>query len=151
MSNKLLDINTLNAIKTYINNGSVHTIMNASSVAGSTTSGSQKSVRWYVSGVDGITNPTNGMKIAIKIPLSGNSSGVALSLNGNVKANYHPVLYNASTLSSQYSEGLIKVLIYDESQSANIYLDSGVSVSVTGCWKCEGDYTIDAPQIKRYI
>ncbi len=141
---KLLNGNALKAIRTYINNNAIHTIMSASSVAGSTTSGSQLSVRWYVSGINSITAPFDGMKISIKIPRVGNSSGVVLSINGNTNADYHPVLYNASLLTSHYAAGLVKVLVYDASASATVYLSSGTAISITGCWKCEGDYNTNS-------
>ena len=51
-----------------------------STVAGSATSGSYKSVRWYVSSCEGVTVPYDGMRIAIKIPLAGvGTAGAILS------------------------------------------------------------------------
>lgn len=117
-------------------------LTNVSSVAGSSTSGSYLSVRWYVSGAEGVSEPYDGMRILVKVPRAGvSTAGVVLSLNGNTQADYHPVAYNVSTvLSSHYAAGAMKLLVYDASASMACYLTSNTSTTVTGVWKCEGDY-----------
>lgn len=128
------------ATQNTLKNTGVFTAMSVSSIGGSTNP--QLSVRWYVSGIEGITAPFNGMKIAIKIPRVGTSTaGAILSLNGNVNDNYHPVLYNASTmLTNHFPVDSIKTFIYDANASANCYKTSGTVTSVTGVWKAESDY-----------
>ena len=123
-------------------NDSVYSVMNASSVAGSTTSGAVLSVRWYVSGVDGITTPYNGMKIAIKIPRAGVSTGGALlSINGNTDADYHPVAYNVNTVfTSHYAVNTIKYLTYDATATMTGYVSAGTATTITGVWKFDADY-----------
>ena len=116
-------------------------LMSASSVAGS-SSKPYLSVRWYVSDVDGITTPYDGMRIAIKIPRVGvSTAGVVLSINGNNDADYHPVLYNSSLLTSHYGANSVKFLVYDANSSAGTYVNSGNSaVTVQGVWRCDADY-----------
>lgn len=123
-------------------NDSVYTVMSFSTVAGSSTSGSVKSVRWYVSGVEGITTPYNGMKLAVKIPLAGVSTGgVILSINGNNDADYHPVAYNVNTVfTSHFAVNTIKYLTYDANQTMACYKTAGTSVTITGVWKFDADY-----------
>ena len=123
-------------------NDSVYSVMSLSTVAGSSTSGSVKSVRWYVSGVEGITTPYNGMKLAVKIPLAGVSTGgVILSINGNNDADYHPVAYNVNTVfTTHYGVGTIKYLTYDANQTMACYKTTGTSVTITGVWKFDADY-----------
>ena len=117
-------------------------ITNASSVAGSSASGAYLSVRWYVSGADGVTAPYDGMRIMLKIPRAGvSTAGVVLSLNGNNAADYHPVAYNVSTtFTSHYAVGSYKVFTYDASARMGCYLTSNTAGFVTGVWKAEADY-----------
>ena len=121
---------------------SVYTISSLSTVAGSATSGSVLSVRWYVSGVNGITTPYDGMKIVVKIPLVGVATGgVILSLNGNNANDYHPVSYNNTTvLTGHYPVNTYKMFTYDATASMTCYKTSGTSVPVTGVWKGESNY-----------
>ena len=111
-------------------------------VAGNGNSGSYKSVRWYVSGVEGVTTPYNGMKIAIKVPLSGvGTAGAVLSINGNTDAEYHPLAYNVNTvLTTHFPVNSIKVFIYDANQTMDAYLTSNTKVTITGVWKAESNY-----------
>lgn len=121
----------------------LYTIMSATSVAGSGSSGSYLSVRWHVNGVGGITTPFDGMKIAIKIPKAGvSTAGVVLSLNGNTNASdYHPVAYNVNTVfTTHFGVGAIKVLVYDATATMACYLTSNTKTTVTGVWKFDADY-----------
>ena len=111
-------------------------------VAGNGNSGSYKSVRWYVSGVEGVTTPYNGMKIAIKVPLAGvGTAGAVLSINGNTDAEYHPLAYNVNTvLTTHFPVNSIKVFIYDANQTMDAYLTSNTKKTITGVWKAESNY-----------
>lgn len=113
-----------------------------STVAGSSSSGSYKSVRWYVSDCEGVTAPYNGMRIAIKIPLAGvGTAGAMLSINGNNDADYHPLAYNVNTvLTTHFPVNSIKVFVYDASATMTCYKTAGTSVSVTGVWKADANY-----------
>lgn len=121
------------------------TVCNAgtlSTVAGSSTSGSVLSVRWYNSGINGITTPYDGMKIMIKIPLVGvATAGVILSINGNNADDYHPVAYNVSTvLTTHYAVNSYKIFTYDATAKMTCYKTAGTSTTVTGVWKGEANY-----------
>ena len=122
---------------------SVFTVLSGiSTLAGSSSSSSYKSVRWYVSEVSGITEPYDGMKLAIKVPLAGvRTAGAVLSINGNADASYHPLAYNVNTpLTTQFLVDSIKIFTYDAAQSMDCYLASGTKVTVTGVWKAESNY-----------
>lgn len=121
-------------------------------VAGSGTSGSYLSVRWYVNGVEGITAPYDGMKIAIKVPLAGvATAGAMLSINGNNANDYHPIAYNVSTVfTTHFPVGCIKVFIYDASATMACYKTSNTKVTVTGVWKGEGDYNSNSTSYLSY-
>lgn len=113
-----------------------------STVAGSATSGAYLSVRWYVSGVDDINEPYDGMKIAVKIPLAGvGTAGAILSINGNNADDYHPVAYNVNTVfTTHFPVNSIKIFTYDANQSMNCYKTSNTAVSVKGVWKADSNY-----------
>ena len=122
---------------------SVFTVLSGiSTLAGSSSSSSYKSVRWYVSDVSGITEPYDGMKLAIKVPLAGvKTAGAVLSINGNADSSYHPLAYNVNTpLTTQFLVDSIKIFTYDAAQSMDCYLASGTKVTVTGVWKAESNY-----------
>ena len=105
-----------------------------STTAGSSSSSSYKSVRWYVSGIEGITEPYDGMKLAIKIPLAGvATAGAVLSINGNTDAEYHPLAYNVNTvLTTHFPVNSIKIFTYDAAQKMDCYLASKTKVTITG-------------------
>ncbi len=121
-------------------------------VAGSGTSGSYLSVRWYVSGVEGITAPYDGMKIAIKVPLAGvSTAGAMLSINGNNANDYHPIAYNINTaFTTHYGVNSIKVFIYDASATMACYKTSNTKSTVTGVWKGEADYNSNTTSYLSY-
>lgn len=123
----------------------VYNLMSPSSVAGSSTSGSYLSVRWYASGVDGasnITTPYNGMKVLVKIPRAGvSTAGVVMSLNGNTNAEYHPVALNVnSVLTSHFPVNSMKVFVYDATATMSCYITSNTATTITGVWKAEANY-----------
>ena len=138
--NSVYDIDLPDNNPTKLN--TVYSIMSANSVAGNTTAETYLSVRWYVSGVEGITTPYDGMKIVLKIPRVGASTvGVVLSLNGNTNADYHPVAYNVSgVLTNPFAANSIKLLTYDANATMDCYITSGTKSTITGVWKTEADY-----------
>lgn len=113
-----------------------------SSVAGNANSGSYLSVRWYVSGANGVTAPYDGMRIMVKIPRAGvGTAGAVLSLNGNTAADYHPVAYNINTVfTTHYAVDSYKIFVYDANASMACYLTSNTKTTVTGVWKGEANY-----------
>ena len=120
----------------------IHDIFGASTLAGSATSGEYLSVKWYTVGVDGITEPFDGMKIMVKIPMVGvGTAGVVLSLNGNYNDSYHPCAYNVSTvLTTHFPLNSYKIFTYNASATMACYLTSNTKTTVTGVWIAEADY-----------
>ena len=139
---KVLDESSLSAIKSYVDKNGIPTLSTLSTVAGSGSSSSYKSVRWYVSGVDGVTAPYDGMKVAIKVPLAGvSTAGVVFSLNGDTDADYHPVAYNVNTvLTTHYPVNTYKIFVYDASATMTCYITAKTAVTITGVWKGESNY-----------
>lgn len=125
-----------------LDNNAVYNAGTLTTVAGNGNSGSYLSVRWYNSGINGITTPYDGMKIMIKIPLAGvGTAGAMLSINGNTDSEYHPLAYNVSTvLTSHYAVNSYKIFTYDASAKMDCYKTSNTKVNVTGVWKGEANY-----------
>jgi hypothetical protein len=85
-----------------------------------------------------ITELYDGLTIAYKIPVAGNSKGVCLNLNST---GYHPVVYNvSSTISTRYSVNSVIILIYDSTVSASVYENSATTSTIEGVWRCVNDY-----------
>lgn len=102
--------------------------------AGSSTSGAYLAAKWAVANVNGITTPVDGMTIAVRVPLAGNSGGILLSINGGTT--YYPIVRNVNTLvTTQYAVGSTLVLTFNSTQTASPYTSSGVASTVTGCWQ----------------
>lgn len=102
--------------------------------AGSSTSGSYLAAKWAVANVNGITTPVDGMTIAVRVPLAGNSGGVLLSIDGGTK--YYPIVRNVNTLvTTTYAVGSTVILTFNATQTASPYLTAGTETSVTGCWQ----------------
>ena len=143
MPNSIQVIGSVNVSGTVHPVDKVFTLLSGiSTVAGSSSSSSYKSVRWYVSGIEGITEPYDGMKIAIKVPLAGvATAGAVFSINGDLDANYHPLAYNVNTvLTTHFPVNSIKIFTYDASQTMDCYLASKTKVTITGVWKAESNY-----------
>lgn len=120
---------------------SVYSLMNVSSIAGTSSANPRRSARWYVNNVCGITTPYDGMKIAVKIPIPGDGyAGLVLSINGNNDEDYHPVLYNNQTITSHYPADTVKYFVYDAEGVSLVYLEDNVRVSITGVWKADANY-----------
>lgn len=118
------------------------TVTGLSTVAGNGTSGSYLSVRWYCSGVEGLTAPYDGMRLMIKIPLAGvATAGAMLSINGNTASEYHPLAYNKNTVfTTHYAVDTYKIFVYDASATMTAYKTSGTPTTITGVWKAESNY-----------
>ena len=102
--------------------------------AGSSTSGSYLAAKWAVANVNGITTPVDGMTIAVRVPLAGNSGGVLLSIDGGTT--YYPIVRNVNTLvTTTYAVGSTVILTFNSTQTASPYLTAGTETSVTGCWQ----------------
>ena len=109
--------------------------------AGSSTSGAYLAAKWAVADVNGITTPVNGMTIAVRVPLAGNSGGVLLSIDGGTT--YYPIVRNVSTLvTTNYAVGSTIILTFNSTQTAKPYLTAGTTTTVTGCWQI-ADYDGD--------
>lgn len=102
--------------------------------AGSSTSGAYLAAKWAVANVNGITTPVDGMTIAVRVPLAGNSGGVLLSIDGGTT--YYPVVRNVNTLvTTNYAVGSTIVVTFNSTQTASPYLTAGTTTSVKGCWQ----------------
>lgn len=120
---------------------SVYSLMDVSSIAGTSSSNPRRSAKWYVNNVCGVTTPYNGMKIAVKIPIPGDGyAGLVLSINGNNNEDYHPVLYNDQTMTTHYGTNTVKYFVYDANGSSLAYLEDNVRVQVNGVWKADANY-----------
>lgn len=108
--------------------------------AGNGTSGSYLSTKWSVAGVDGITTPFDGMKIAVRVPAVGvSTAGIVLSINGT-SGTYYPVVRLLNTaITTHYAVNSTMILTFNASQTATAYLTSNTKTTVTGCWQI-GDY-----------
>ena len=102
--------------------------------AGSSTSGSYLAAKWAVANVNGITTPIDGMTIAVRVPLAGNSGGILLSIDGGTK--YYPIVRNVNTLvTTNYGVGATIVLTFNSTQTAQPYTTSNTKETITGCWQ----------------
>lgn len=103
------------------------------------TSGSSSlSEKWVVNGVDGITEPFDGMLIAIRTPSRGLSSkGVVLSIDGGNNYNSLVIIENASVSSFSYEyENQTTILFsFNAVRARSAYLESNVETRITGCWE----------------
>ena len=107
-----------------------------------TTGTSLLSMKWVVNGVDGITQPFAGMSLKIQIPaISLLNTGAVLSIDGG--QTFHPVMQNRITnLTNMYTEESIVEFFYNDTATKDVYLESGVKVTLTGCWQVS-DYNAD--------
>lgn len=103
------------------------------------TSGSASlSEKWVVNGVDGITEPFDGMLLAIRTPSRGLSSkGVVLSIDGG--NNYNSLIIidyaGVSSFNYAYRNQTTILFSFNAVQSTSAYLESGVATTITGCWQ----------------
>ncbi len=132
----------LNVAKEYSNTVAIHSVMSATvKAAGSSTSGSYLATKWAVANVDGITVPTNGMTIALRVPAAGVSGGILLSIDNGTT--YYPIVRQVNSLvTTHYGKGATIVLTFNSTQTASPYTTSGKTATVTGCWQL-ADYDSD--------
>lgn len=124
---KLPNGNTYNVTLPLVSSGFTTT-------AGNSTSGSYLAAKWAVNGVNGITTPVDGMTIAVRVPLAGNSGGVLLSIDNG--SNYYPIVRNVNSLvTTQYGVGSTIVVTFNSTQTAKPYVTSNTATTVTGCWQ----------------
>ena len=77
---------------------------------GSGSSPRYKPYLWYCS-LD--HDPIDGEILVLKMPSAGNTAGVYLSINGNVIANYHPIVTNgADRLTTAFATDHVLILAY---------------------------------------
>ena len=88
----------------------------------------------------GITELYTGLCVRFLIPTAGHASGVTLSINGGEK---HKVLYNNTTLTTQYSVSTILNLTYDADTSGSYYSGSSTQATVQGVWRANAEYYKD--------
>ena len=103
-------------------------------IEGSGTSGEQLASKWHVANVDGITTPTDGMFIAIRVPAAGHAGGILLSINGGTT--YYPIVRNVNTIiTTHYAAGASVILTFNASATVSAYTTAGTKNTVTGCWQ----------------
>lgn len=97
--------------------------------------------KWSVPSVGGVTEPTDGMIIAVRTPNGGAGGGVLLSIDGG--SNYYPLLMNNNTIvKTVYSNNNTLILTFNPTATASVYITAGASTTVTGCWQI-ADYAED--------
>ena len=109
---------------------------------GSSTSGEYLSTKWSVTNANGITEPYDGMTIAIRVPSAGlSTAGVVLSIDEGTT--YHPIVRNVnSVLTTYYSVGSTIIVTYNSTQTATAYLTSNTKTTPAGVWQIS-DYDSD--------
>lgn len=142
----LVDIKQIKGLTEMLGTGLIRDYANVAGTAAVTTS-----PRW--SALYDVTDPevteyTDGMKVAIVVPVAGNGSyGTALQINS---LGYKPIVFaTSSMISTHYPVGGIIIARYNATQTAKIYLGSGhQNETVTGCWQVM-DYDADTTLIGR--
>lgn len=126
-----------------INAATCHAVMSGFTTTAGSASSPYLSVKWKISGINGITAPYDGMRVAIKIPLAGvGTAGVLMSIDGGTT--WHPVAYNINTvLTTHYPANTVKYFTYDASQTMTGYATAGTATTYTGVWKADADYNTD--------
>lgn len=100
---------------------------------------SDRSMKWTVNNIDGITKPFDGMVVALMIPKSPSTDespkNIAMSIDGGTE--YHPLIRNdRSPLKQKYfTEDDIILVAYNGSRQATVYLTAGKQTLITGCWQ----------------
>ena len=90
--------------------------------------------KWAVADIGGITTATDGMTVAVRMPTSGSSYGVNLSIDGG--NTYYPIVQNVNTsIRMSYSQGSTLILTFNASQEVRAYMTGNGMTTVTGCWQ----------------
>ena len=122
------------AVKEYADTTGLHYISPVTTAGAS--SSPYLSVKWQVDDVDGITTPTDGMRVACRVNRAGfGSSGVLLSIDGGTT--WHPVVVGTRTLFyNQHPVNSSIVLVYNATQTADGYSSaSATAETFTGVWQ----------------
>ena len=97
--------------------------------------------KWSVPSVGGVTEPTDGMIIAVRTPNGGAGGGVLLSIDGG--SNYYPLLMNNDTIvKTVYSNNNTLILTFNPTAKATVNMPAGGYTTITGCWQI-ADYFED--------
>lgn len=86
--------------------------------------GSALSTRWVVSDTAGFTEPYNGMKVMLRVPVAGvGTAGAMLAIDGGSDWNtYHPIAYNLNTVfTTHYPVNTNKIFVYNATQTMTGY------------------------------
>lgn len=95
--------------------------------------------KWVVDGVDGITEPFDGMIIAVRIRSNADSaSNIVLSINGG--ATYYPFIVSTASrilgLKNVYGASSTVMFVFNATYPVgNVYLESGIPSTIMGCWQ----------------
>lgn len=97
----------------------------------------------WISNLDcGLKNLYNGMIIKIIVPVTGNTRGTCLSIDGGTT--YHPVVYNTNSLiSTHFGIGTALLLMYDNNISASVYNNSTTATAIKGVWRVLNNFDTD--------
>lgn len=82
------------------------------------------SARWVSGNIVGFTEPYDGMKIMVKIPVAGvGTAGAMLAIDGGSDWNtYHPIAYNLnSVFTTHYPVNTSKIFVYNATQTMTGY------------------------------
>lgn len=96
---------------------------------------SYQAAQWAVANVGGITEPTDGMTIAVRTPNDGDSYGILLSIDNG--SNYYPIVRNKDTsVGREYPKNTTLILTFNATQTSSVYLTGDSTLTtVTGCWQ----------------
>lgn len=143
----LVDIKQIKGLTETLATGIIRDYANVTGTA-AVTSSPRWSARYDVTDPE-VTEYTDGMKVAIVVPVAGNGAyGTALQINS---LGYKPIVYGTSNMvSTRYPVGGIIIARYNAQQSAQIYLGAGrQNETVTGCWQVM-DYDSTDEMTQRY-
>jgi uncharacterized protein (TIGR02145 family) len=124
----------------------IHIYRNATGTPAYTSRSPYICARWDVIDDPTVTEYYDGMVVCIKVPVAGNGSyGTAFQIN---ELGYKPVVYNVNTMiGTRYAVGSVVWAVYNETQTAKLYLGAGQqNVDIDGCWQVM-DYNSDTTTI----
>ena len=101
--------------------------------------------KWYVNLDSGVTTPTNGMMIQIKIPVAGVNAGCAITIDNG--SNFYPVAMSASSrVTTHFGVNDTITLQFDSARAIAAYgtkagaSNGNATVNITGCWRLMNEY-----------
>ena len=115
----------------------VHFISDSDITVTAGSSSPKLSEKWVVNGVDGITEPFDGMIVAIRMPSRLEyPTGTVLSIDGG--NSYNPITLNTESdvgnFGHSYQTFSTIFFVFNSVQKRLAYLESDVMVIKTGCW-----------------